>query len=247
MASPIDRSQLDKAVTALIKHIANSNEGPQDLLETADYISLIIGLRKIPDKSKTKPVRVDIVHSLYTDDAEMCLFVKDPQKEFKAKFEQTPVKGLTKVIGLSKLRSNYKQYEAKRKLCSAFDLFLTDERVLPLLPMLLGKTFFQKKRQPVPVDLTKKDLVAEITKARDSTYLHMSQGPCCALRVAKTSFSKEEILANTLQAIDSAVDKIPRKWKNIQSIHIKTSDSIALPIYNALGGDGTVIRPVASE
>ena len=29
------------------------------------------------------------------------------------------------------------------------------------------------------------------------------------------------------------VDSIPKKWGNVQSIHIKTHDSVALPIFNA--------------
>ena len=51
--------------------------------------------------------------------------------------------GIAKVLGVSKLRNNYKPHEAKRKLCDSYDLFLADERVIPVLPKLLGKTFFK--------------------------------------------------------------------------------------------------------
>ena len=44
------------------------------------------------------------------------------------------------VIGVSKLRAKYESHEAKRALCAAYDLFLADERVVPLLPKLLGAT-----------------------------------------------------------------------------------------------------------
>ena len=57
------------------------------------------------------------------------------------------------VLGISKLRNNYKAHEQKRKLCDSYDLFLADNRVIPILPKLIGKTFFSKKKQPVPVDL----------------------------------------------------------------------------------------------
>jgi len=50
------------------------------------------------------------------------------------------------VIGISKLRKKYIPYEAKRNLCDSYDLFLTDERVLPLLTKALGKYFFEKKK-----------------------------------------------------------------------------------------------------
>jgi ribosome biogenesis protein UTP30 len=47
---------------------------------------------------------------------------------------------------VSKLKARYKPFEAKRQLCASYDLFLADERVLPLLPPILGKTFFMKKK-----------------------------------------------------------------------------------------------------
>ena len=34
--------------------------------------------------------------------------------------------------------TKYESFEAKRKLCNSYDLFLADERVLPSLPKLIG-------------------------------------------------------------------------------------------------------------
>ncbi len=50
------------------------------------------------------------------------------------------------MIGVTKLRQKYKPHEAKRQLCAGYDWFLADERVVPLLPKLLGKSFFDKKK-----------------------------------------------------------------------------------------------------
>lgn len=66
------------------------------------------------------------------------------------------------VIGVSKLKKKYVPYEAKRQLCSAYDLFVADSRVLPMLPPLLGKTFFKKKKLPVPINLKKKVAASHI-------------------------------------------------------------------------------------
>ena len=62
----------------------------------------------------------------------------------------------SQVIGVSKLRKEYSVFEQRRQLAESYDLFLADERVLPSLPRLLGKTFFQKKKQPIPIRLTKR-------------------------------------------------------------------------------------------
>lgn len=51
---------------------------------------------------------------------------------------------------MKKLREKYRQFEQKRQLCDSYDLFMADERVLPMLPGLLGKTFFDKKKYADP-------------------------------------------------------------------------------------------------
>jgi len=58
--------------------------------------------------------------------------------------------------------------------------------------------------------------------------------------------SLEEVVANALAAIDGAAEVIPRKWANIQSIYMKTNESVALPIYNAIpdNSDGPAPKEV---
>jgi ribosome biogenesis protein UTP30 len=53
---------------------------------------------------------------------------------------------MIQVIGISKLRAKFRPYEAKRSLCHAYDMFLADDRVLPMLPRILGKKFFERKK-----------------------------------------------------------------------------------------------------
>ena len=113
-------------------------------------------------------------------------------------------------------------------------MFMCDDRILPLMPKALGKTFFQKKKHPVPVKVTGKKVHKCITGARDSTYFYLGWGQCSAIRVAKTTMEVDEIVENILAVVDSVKNFIPQKMKGIQAIHIKTVDSIALPIYNSL-------------
>lgn len=59
-----------------------------------------------------------------------------------------------------------------------------------------------------------------------------------AVKVGLTSQSAAEITANIEAAMPHIIEKIPRKWKNIQSINLKTNDSTALPIFNSLPDEG---------
>jgi ribosome biogenesis protein UTP30 len=254
-----DEKQLEKIVkrasTSLLEFIQNgkSSSGKQSLFDAGDVLSgqtvqLIVGLKKIPEQGRTKPITLPIPHSLYRpeDGASMCMFVKDNSDELKQKLQADPVDGLERVISLSALRRNYKEFKDRRKLVASHDLFLADDRITPMLTKTLGKTFLSKKKQPVPIRLNRGSLKRNIEQKRNSTYLFLGWGACCSVKVGRTDFTSKQVAENTMAAIHGLVQKVPRKWKNIQSMHLKSTDSIALPIYNALP-DANVAMAIVAE
>ncbi len=76
----------------------------------------------------------------------VCLITKDPQREYKDLLEEHKIKFVSRVLGIEKLKGKWKPFEARRLLLKENDLFLADERVVPLLPKLLGKKFFEAKK-----------------------------------------------------------------------------------------------------
>jgi len=242
----VDVAQVAKAVSALRKHLEKVKaEGGSKLFDGDDdddveAYSVLVSTRRVPQRASNKLVPIPLPFPLLNlDVAEVCLIVKDHQgeghKDAKKRVAEMEKCGVAKVLGISKLRNNYKPHEAKRQLCDSYDLFLADARILPLLPKLLGKHFFKKKRQPVPVDLTKKDWVAQIRKAAAATYARQGAGTCVSVKIGRGSHSQKEIVANCVAAVDAVVERVvARKWANVQSVFLKTTDSVALPLYNAL-------------
>ena len=126
----------------------------------------------------------------------ICLITKDPQREYKDLLESHGIRFISRVVGIEKLKGKFKPFEARRMLLKENGMFLADDRVIPLLPKLLGKAFFNAKkfvcpsirvtpsltsnrsRQPVPVRLKRKDLKGELERAVSSTYFHQNQGTC---------------------------------------------------------------------
>jgi len=155
--------------------------------------------------------------------------------------------GVAKVIGYSKLRSKYGSHEERRRLCASYDLFLSDDRILPLLPKLLGKAFFKKKKQPVPVDISAAgaDWGAAVRKATAGAYFFLSAGGCSAVRCARAAQPEAEVAANVLAAAAGVAGAVPRGWANIRALYLKTSASAALPIYAALPDAGEAASPEA--
>ena len=76
----------------------------------------------------------------------VCLITKDPQREYKDLLEEAGVRFINRVVGIEKLKGKFKSFEARRALLRENALFLADERVIPLLPRLLGKMFFTAKK-----------------------------------------------------------------------------------------------------
>ena len=83
--------------------------------------------------------------------ADVCVIVKDKSGEghermknaLRSEREAGRVTRIAKVIGISKLKTKYKQFEARRRLRDSYDLFCCDDRVIEMMPALLGKTFFK--------------------------------------------------------------------------------------------------------
>ena len=53
--------------------------------------------------------------------------------------------------------------------------------------LLTGKKFFQKKKQPIPVDLTVKDWAGQVRKATEATYMYHTGGTSLSIRQASAS------------------------------------------------------------
>jgi len=182
------------------------------------------------------PCRLPLPHPIYRKgEQEVCLFVKDIKGEghtvAKELHRQMQGTGISKIIGASKLRTKYESYESKRLLCSSYDLFLTDDRILPILPKLIGKSFFKKKKQPIPVTLSGSDWGGRVTKALGATYLYHSQGCTLSIRFSTTGQTDEQGIQNLTSVLEQACEKLGINWTAVQSVYLKTIESAALPIY----------------
>lgn len=243
--SRIDAKLLRKAVEALLKH-HNETKNEKSLLGDESYVHIQFGLEKVPQESSAKPKRVDIPHALWktSDDDEydgiqeptVCLIVKEDSKEWVQELIAAFPKemGLVKkVLGLDSLRKKHGRFEQQRALLHRFDVFMADDRILPMLGKSLGKHFFATKKQPIPVSLGRRTtLPVVILQSLRSTFWFLSEGTCLTVKAGTTGMSAKQIAENVAAICAHVPSKIPRKWANVRSIAVKTTSSVALPIYN---------------
>ncbi|KAF8158493.1 ribosomal protein L1p/L10e family-domain-containing protein [Crassisporium funariophilum] len=234
--SHVSVKQCRKAVEALHSHELKKKEKFEEnqlLPGKEQNVWLNVTVKQIAANHKFKPTKIPIVHPLVDPrTTPVCLITKDPQRQYKDLLETHKIKFISRVVGIEKLKGKFKPYEARRMLLKENGLFLADERVVPLLPKLLGSKWFEAKKQPIPVCLTRKDLKGELERAISSTYMNQNQGTCISIKVGKLSHTTSQILDNIKTALPAIANAVKGNWDNIQSLNIKTNSSVSLPIWS---------------
>jgi len=214
-----------------------------NLFDDGERILLQVTGIKLPKDDRKHCMRISLPQCSIPDPRDVCLIVRDLEKGLKIDHESTlnhfnellsekGIDDITQVISLRELKVEYKQYEAKNSLCQKFDIFLVDDRILRLVPMFLGKSFYRRKRIPIPVNLRANDLKKEIAKAIKTVTLPLNHhGTCSMVQIGNTSMESSAIAENLIHVNAVLEKRYPGGWKNIRAQHIKTESSIAVPIY----------------
>lgn len=125
-------------------------------------------------------------------------------------------------------------YEAKRKLCARYDLFLADRRIMTSLMrgQLLGKHFRHHGKMPIGINVFNKDFKQRLIDLCSSTYGRMSgTGPLFSIQFTTLEQSIDDGIEN-FKAISKTIEKdFPGGWKNVAHAHLYGNNSQSLPIY----------------
>ncbi|KAK1443441.1 ribosomal protein L1 like protein [Babesia gibsoni] len=233
----IDLPILRKAIDALQARADKLRESQtRNLLEdpSTSYVFLQVYLKKVFTEAHVKPLKIKLEHPIY-EGKDVCVFVKDPQKHWKKVLSDLNIREIKKVIGVDKLRKKYKEYKDKRLLANSFELFLSDRAVAPSLPSLLGKVFMERKKLPISITLSKEGMRDALTDAIQSTFYRVSNGNCCAVKVAVTSMKRGEIVSNIVKVVDAIkhFHTTDDKYKTkITSIHLNWEGTESLCLYS---------------
>ena len=113
-------------------------------------------------------------------------------------------------------------------------MYLADKRIVQALYGKLGKSFIMKRGFPYLVNLSKNNLKKEFINVISSTHYRQNSSKTITIRVGRLSMSCDSVVENTIATMKRIVQKVPQGWSNIQVLHIKTTHSVALPIFNSL-------------
>ncbi|KAK6336820.1 hypothetical protein TWF718_009608 [Orbilia javanica] len=271
-------AQAAKAVAALKAHLATKKTAAPKaaLFDDADESDLEDGAVGVADPDlalwlivtakkfftqdkKPKQERIVLPNPYLTTPSPtftVCLITKDPSTYYRSLVAHLPYhpSSLT-IIAPSKLKTNYKTYESRRQLERAHDIFLADDRVIPLLPSLLGKSIYRRSSKvPIPVRLSKieppsKDvestpksklqadaekLQKEIDRAIAATYFVLAASASQTIKVGIRAQSPEEVAENVTAVMKHLTTNVLKAgWNGIRAVHLKAAETVALPVYLA--------------
>ncbi|SPC66855.1 related to UTP30 - subunit of U3-containing 90S pre-ribosome [Ustilago sp. UG-2017b] len=256
--SNLDRVQIVKAFQALAAHVGRRSsttrssalplDGPSgNLRDPCNVVYLQLTLNTLNPRSHVKPMRINLPHALHTPgEISVCLLTKDPQREYKDLLMQEKIRSISRVVGVAKLKGKFKPYDARRRLVEDHDVFLADDRIVPTLPNLCGKVFFDAKKNPITVEITKKGeaLRKELDSAISGTTFVKNKGSCSSIKVGYLNkHSAQELTENVIALLPAVLGKVKGGWENVHNLDVKTGNSAALPIWNAKLGVKTHVTP----
>ncbi|KAK6507603.1 hypothetical protein TWF481_006030 [Arthrobotrys musiformis] len=272
-----EEAQAAKAVAALKAHLATKKTAAPKaaLFDDADESDLEDGTVGVADPDlalwlivtakkfftqdkKPKQERVVLPNPYLTSPSPtftVCLITKDPSTYYRSLIQHLPYhpSSIT-VIAPSKLKTNYKTFESRRQLERSHDIFLADDRVIPLLPSLLGKSIYRRSAKvPIPIRISKieppaKDTEApksklesdaeklkkEIEKAVAGTYFVLAASSSQTIKVGIRAQSAEEVAQNVTAVMEHLTSNVLKSgWNGVRAVHLKAAETVALPVYLA--------------
>ncbi|XP_047366090.1 ribosomal L1 domain-containing protein CG13096 [Vespa velutina] len=252
----LSRKHVLQCISAIF-HLTQEQLKNKNILfpEGSQPIFMQVTCIRIPKISR-RQVRILLPYSIVSSDDDIALFVCDLERGRRKDYEPTVNHykelldkcGCTKIkdiIPMNQVKTEYDQYELKRKLVASYDYFLVDGKIAGHMSHLLGKIFYKKRKLPTSIKMNKEDLKCEIDYALRKTTMQLhSFADTHVIQVANTSMKKKQILENVFTVCNRLTKVYPGGWSNIRAIRLKTPTGPGLPIYMTLKNKNTVHIPV---
>jgi len=206
---PLDRKTLLDAVRE-----AKKQSGEREFNQTIEFI---LDIKEIDMKSPEGKIQavVDLPHATGKQN-KICVVASG---ELALKARQAKADAVLEKSDLEAYAGNKKQL---RKLANAYDVFLSEAPLMPLVGKILGPALGPRGKLPVPVP-PNADIAPLITKHRKTVVVKMRNQPIIQCAVG-TADMKEEQIVDNIQAVLRLVEgKLKRGLKNVKLAFVKTS------------------------
>jgi len=120
---------------------------------------------------------------------------------------------------IEELRSNPK---AAKKIAKKTRIFLASQSLMGLIGRYFGRILSPRNKMPIPVP-PNADLKGVIDDARRTIMLRLHKSPSINVKIGNVNMNDEEVVENAMTVISAIKDRLPKGYRNIGSITIKTT------------------------
>lgn len=180
-------------------------------------IELIISLRDIDPKKPEGKIQELIELPNSTGKENRVCVIASGEMALKAKKANADL-----VIKKTELQALAGDKKKQKELAKAYDFFIAEAPLMPLVGKILGATLGPKGKMPTPVPPTA-NIVDHIKKHRKMVFIRVREQPVLQCRVGTENMEDNKIAENSQAVIRRVEGKLRRGIKNIRSIHLKTS------------------------
>jgi large subunit ribosomal protein L1 len=126
------------------------------------------------------------------------------------------------VIERSELESLAGKKQEMRKVANAYDTFIAEAPLMPLVGKTLGSVLGPRGKMPIPVPPSA-DITGLMTKHRKTIIVRLRNQPILQNRVGMENMKDEEIAENIQTVLRVLEGKLKKGMKNIKFAYVKTA------------------------
>jgi large subunit ribosomal protein L1 len=206
---PLDNKTISEAIKQ-----AKTKAGEKKFNQTVDLILDIMEIDMKAPEGKIQQV-VELPHDTGKPN-KICVIGSG---EFAVKAKNSAADRVIERADLEALNGKKKEL---RKLGSAFDVFISEAQLMPLVGRILGPVLGPRGKMPIPVP-PNADIAALVNKHRKTVVVRMRNQPIIQVSVGTQQMKDEDLVDNTMAVLRVLDGKLKRGLKNVKYAFIKTS------------------------
>jgi len=201
---------------ALVESIKQAKEGSEKR-NFSQSIELIINLRDIDVKKPESKIQelIELPHAVGKQ-TKICVFATG-ELALKAKKA-----GADLVMDRKQLEALAGDKKRRKTLAKAYDYFIAEAPLMPIIGKILGSALGPKGKMPTPVPPTA-EIAGHIKRYRKTVMVRLRGQPVLQCRVGTEEMPDEQVAENIRAVLSRLEGRLKRGLRNIQSVYVKTT------------------------
>lgn len=137
--------------------------------------------------------------------------------------------GADGVVELSEIEALSGDKKAAKKLVNAYDHFIAEAPLMPLVGRVLGSMLGPRGKMPTPVP-PNVSIENVINRHRKIVRVRVRDQPSVKCRIGTEDMPEEEIAENALAVVSAIEAKLPKGPKNVDNIRLKATMSPSVKV-----------------